>query len=69
MKKVLAAGNEDAPHSGGKGSLQMDSRQLSPGDLYDPEQEPAISTEDPSLAPWISWLDEVGFEDLWNKDA
>jgi hypothetical protein len=59
-KEILEAGNESAVHSGGKGGLRMGAMQLMPVDRS--------PTEDARLAAWEAWLDEMGFDDLWNTD-
>ena len=61
-RTVLKVGDEDASHSGGKGGLQMGSTQVMPADHL-------IAEADPRLAPWAAWLNEVGFENLWNKEV
>src|ERR1051325_3958018 len=58
---VLKTGDEYASHSGGKGGLQMGSMQVTP-------TVNLISENDPSLAPWTRWINEDGFENLWNND-
>jgi hypothetical protein len=68
-KKVIEIGDENAAHSGSKGSLQMGLTQGKPPEIHLLDEEPAISMEHPTLAPWIAWLDEVDFENLWNNEA
>jgi hypothetical protein len=68
-KTILEVGDEFAIHSGGKGIVQMDSRPDSPSDHTRSAGEPAISINDPSLAPWVAWLEKIGFENLWNDGA
>ena len=67
-KKVLETGDEYAIHSGGKGGLRMGSMLAMPVDDSISE-EPMTPIEDPRLAPWVAWLDEVGFESLWNDEV
>jgi hypothetical protein len=66
-RRVIEIGDENAVHSGGKGGLQMGTSQVKPVDAPLAADEPVISVDDPSLAPWANWLDEAGFEDLWNE--
>jgi hypothetical protein len=32
------------------------------------QEDPIISSDDPSLAPWMAWLDAIDFESLWNSE-
>jgi hypothetical protein len=66
-KRVLAHGDENAAHAGSKGSLQIESTKV-PDAAGGFVSEPHTSLEDPSLAPWAVWLDEVGFENLWDDE-
>jgi len=68
-KTVLEIGDEYAIHSGGKGDLQMGPMKVMAVDDIGPQDEPEIPIEDAWLAPWVKWLDEVGFESLWNGDV
>jgi hypothetical protein len=64
-KTVLDSGDEYVVHSGGKGGIRVGSMEAqSVRDMSD--EEPLLSLEDPSLAPWVAWLEENDFEDLWN---
>ena len=68
-RTVLDVGDDYATHSGGKGGLVMGAKQVAPTNaalLQEHSEEPI---PDMRLAPWIAWLDEVGFEDLWNDEA
>ena len=67
-RTVLEIGDEYASHTGGKGGLQMGTMQVTPVDNPISKDETVISEDDSSLAPWIEWFDEVGFENLWNND-
>lgn len=67
-RTVLEVGDEYASHSGGKGGLQMGSMQVTRADNLISEDEPLVSMDDPRLTPWTAWLNEVGFENLWNND-
>ena len=66
-KTVIDTGDENASHSGAKSGLQMGSvrqgfwRQSG-------SEDSTISIEDSTLAPWVQWLDKVGFENLWNEE-
>ncbi len=53
-KVILEAGDENATHSGGKGRA--------------PVRIPlADSEKDPTLLPWLEWIEQVDFESLWGK--
>ena len=66
-KTVLKTGDEYAVHSGGKGGLRMGSMQITSADDNVSQEEPTISIDDPSLAPWVAWLDKADFEERWNR--
>ena len=62
-KTVIKAGDEYAIHSGGKGGLRMGPMQVT----ADSQSSTDLGNDDPSLAPWTAWLDEVDFDSLWEK--
>jgi hypothetical protein len=69
---VLEAGDLSAAHSGFKEDSSMEHMIFVPVDkTHQPEmpEQPGQPMEDPRLAPWIMWMDEVGFENLWNRDV
>lgn len=66
-RTVLEIGDENASHSGGKGGLQMGSMQVAPLENSIQEDELEGAAEDPRLTSWEAWLDEMGFENLWDK--
>ncbi len=66
---ILEAGDDHAIHSASKGTLQTESSQPEAADAADappPIQGGRPSGDDPSLAPWLTWLDDTDFEDLWD---
>jgi hypothetical protein len=67
-KTVLEAGDEYAVHSGAKGGLRMGSVQVASINDTVSQEDPIISSDDPSLAPWMAWLDAIDFESLWNSE-
>lgn len=68
-KTILEAGDEYAVHSGAKGGLQMGSIQVVPVSDPPAAEESIVSIEDPSLAPWVAWLDKVDFESRWKDEG
>ena len=68
---VLEVGDPSATHSGFKEDSSMEHLIAVPVDkTYQPEElvQPGQPVDDPRLVPWIMWMDEVGFENLWNRD-
>ena len=67
-KIVLEPGDIHAAHSGSKGGLQMGPLQIRQG-----EDNVGAATDgslqDPYLAPWLRWLDQLDSDDLWSKDV
>jgi len=68
-KTVLKIGDEYAMHSGGKGGLRMGPMKIMSGNDTALQEEPEMPIEDTRLAPWVKWLEEVGFESLWNSNV
>ena len=67
-KIVLEAGDDYAMHSATKGLLPTEP-QVTPVDGATQHAEPeALVEEDPRLAPWLAWLEEVDFDNLWNAE-
>jgi len=66
MRILLEVGDESVIHTGGKGSLAIGSLQVATKDNTAPQEERHdMFSEDFWLKPWIEWLDEVDFENLW----
>jgi hypothetical protein len=61
-KVILQAGDESAIHSGGKGGVKIGTIKTT----FTPKE---AETGDAYLAPWAAWLEEMGFEDLWDNDV
>jgi DNA-directed RNA polymerase subunit RPC12/RpoP len=68
-KTILEAGDEYAIHSGGKGGLRIGLMQSRPTNNTIVEKESVAPDEDPSLAPWLEWLEKRDFESLWGDEA
>lgn len=68
-KIILEPGDELISHTGGKGYLQLDSLQSEPAVISDPENDLQSRSENSRLEPWIQWLDEVDFDDLWANES
>jgi hypothetical protein len=62
MRILLEPGDEFAIHSEIKGGLRGGSTQVKVA----VKEEPEMLFDDQWLAPWEEWMDEVGFENLWN---
>jgi hypothetical protein len=69
MQIVLQAGNEYVSHTASKDGLQMRSVQLMLEDDAAPEEAPDTLIEDARLAPYVAWMEEAGFENLWDRDV
>ena len=67
MKTVLRIGDETAIHSGGKGGLQMGRVRVATVDNDVLQQDPELPVDDMWLVPWMEWMEQVGFESLWNE--
>jgi len=63
-KTVLLEGDPSARHTGLKKNVQT--KNIPPALLPGTEDEPI---EDARLEPWVIWMDEIGFENLWNEDV
>lgn len=61
---VLEQGDMYAPHSGGKGGLRLGSIGITQGNGIEQPSSPEPSAEDPYLAPWVQWLENVDLDDL-----
>ena len=68
-KIILEPGDIYAGHSGSKGGLQVGPLQINRGTDDGPSSATEPSIEDPYLAPWLRWLDEVDSDDFWNKEV
>jgi hypothetical protein len=65
-RTVLEDGDSSSAHSGFKNDLQADELMAEPV-LKNPQNEDYESQVlDARLVPWIMWMDEVGFETLWD---
>jgi hypothetical protein len=68
-KTVLEVGDEYAIHSGGKGGLRVEPVKVVSDENTDLENAPVVSDNDPSLSPWITWLNKIGFEHFWKNES
>lgn len=64
-KAILETGDEFAIHSGGRVTLPSSSTLTSPVDSTGSAEEQPIPIDDPSLAPWLAWMEQIDFESLW----
>ena len=60
-KIMLEAGDEQAIHTGGKGGLEIQSPQI----IVEPDES---NLDDPDLLLWKEWMEQVNFDELWEKD-
>ena len=64
-KTVLEEGDSSANHIRIKRTVQTVNKRDTPAALLPkPVAEP---DNDPRLAPWLNWMEESGFENLWNN--
>jgi hypothetical protein len=79
-KIILEPGDSYAVHSGGKGGLGMGPFRFTPADdRRDPSAAPDLApdragagagdVEAERLAPWLAWLEEIDFDNLWNGEV
>jgi hypothetical protein len=68
-KTILQVGDEFAIHSGGKVPVQINALQNSSADHMRSTEEHGLSIEDLYLAPWITWMEQVNFDRLWDDEA
>jgi hypothetical protein len=69
MQIVLEAGNKYVSHTASKDGLQRRTMQLMLEDDPATEKVPDTLIEDARLAPYVTWMEAVGFEKLWNGDV
>jgi len=69
MEIVREPGNEYAFHSGSKDSLQGGPVQVLSVDDIDTQEQPYALLEERRLAPWLAWMEVVGFENFWNDNV
>ena len=60
-KVILEPGDVYAMHSASKGLVPA------PADQASVPPDSDVSTDDPRLAPWQSWLDKIDFDNLWDQ--
>ena len=66
-KTVLSEGDPSARHTGlRKNLLTQETKDLPVALLPGATKEPA---NDPRLQPWLAWMEESGFEALWDVDS
>jgi hypothetical protein len=64
---VIEQGDFYAAHSGSKGGLKI-GVQVSHGNQSIESSETETAAEDPYLAPWMQWLENVDLDDLRNGE-
>jgi hypothetical protein len=67
-RTILEPGDESVIHVGGKGDLglglSMDEVEVHPSSEVADKFE-LSSLDEKYLSPWVEWMDQVGFENLW----
>jgi hypothetical protein len=67
-RTVLEDGDSTAAHSGFKNDLQVEDRMAEPVvNNRSRGEEFENHVPDARLVPWIKWMDETGFENLWHR--
>jgi hypothetical protein len=70
-RTVLDAGDPNVRHSGFKGDLhfgEQNSHMMQQAISHEYKESIDLDIDKSRLAPWESWLDESGFENLWKND-
>lgn len=67
-KIVLEQGDIYAAHNASKGGLHIGLKTTTQRNDGDPEQSTELSSEDPYLAPWMQWLENIDLDDLGNGE-
>jgi hypothetical protein len=66
MTIIRKAGNKSALHKLGDYQQGGSGERVSLADNAW-EEEPELLVDEARLAPWIAWMEAVGFENLWNN--
>lgn len=66
-KTVLVEGDPTADHIRIKRRLQTENKRDTQTAMR--PKSARVSEPDPRLIPWINWMEERGFDDLWEGDA
>jgi len=67
-KVILEDGDIYAAHGGSKGILKIGPLRINPENETDLPSAKERFIEDPHLAPWVRWLDQMNLDDLWNDE-
>jgi hypothetical protein len=62
-KIILESGDIHAAHGGSKGILKIGPLQIQQGNESDAPLTTEISNDDPYLAPWKQWLENLDWDD------
>jgi hypothetical protein len=66
-KVILEVGNVYARHSASKGLLPNRMTSAAPDHDDTTKTEPETAANDLSLAPWLTWFEQINFDSLWDK--
>jgi hypothetical protein len=67
MTVMRKAGNKSALHTLGNYQQSGSGQLMSLDDNW--QEEPEMHLDETRLAPWIAWMEAVGFEKLWNNNV
>jgi hypothetical protein len=67
-KVILEPGDLHAAHGGSKGILKLGPLHIGLENENGPSAATDPSLEDPYLAPWVKWLDKMGWDDAWDEE-
>ncbi|OGO48558.1 MAG: hypothetical protein A2W37_15350 [Chloroflexi bacterium RBG_16_63_12] len=59
---IIEPGDQYARHRGSQCDLDTEALQVE-------QNDEVLLAEDSRLAPWLAWLEEVDFDDLWNREV
>jgi hypothetical protein len=68
-KTVLVEGDPLANHTRIKINTKTGEKRDKPLALLpNPDKDVDVQDDDPRLLPWLKWMEESGFDNLWNSD-
>lgn len=67
-RTVLEDGDPNVGHSGFKADQQMEEMMDAPSSEAPAHKNVDLAIDETRLAPWLEWLEESRFDDLWKGD-